>query len=238
MIFTILIILFLLTLMTIIVFLVAKKTIENVNNLGKIYFTTKIQEYDLEKEKNEKKEKKEPENVNYLHEETDNSKQLIYVENKFDYEVNDIFKLAKLVDEKFYVNSKKVIENFIQKNSCDDFNNRYEKLLNIKNKLKDEKIYQILTSNIDEVSNIINNEDKEILDEYQLYNEKFNFYDFINYIDNEITKVDPTIYVFVGNQKENYNYIDKRVKTLYRDTIYKGIIIVYRNKMYDYSLSQ
>jgi len=113
-----------------------------------------------------------------------------------------------------------------------------KKLLNIKNKLKDEKLYQILTSNIDEVSNIINNEDKEILDEYQLYNEKFNFYDFINYIDNEITKVDPTIYVFVGNQKENYNYIDKRVKTLYRDTIYKGIIIVYRNKMYDYSLSQ
>ena len=51
-------------------------------------------------------------------------------------------------------------------------------------------------------------------------------------------KCDPTIYVYVGNNHYNYDYINKRIKTLYSDEIYKGIKIIYLNKLYDYSLSE
>lgn len=237
MIYTIIVILFLLVLMTTIVFFVVKKTIERVNNTGKIYFTTKIQEYELEKEKNEEKEKKVEKDINKIQQENGDNKQLIYVEKKLDFEVDDVFKLAKLVEDKFYVNSKKIVENFIKKNSISSSNSRYNDLVKLKSKLSNEKIYEILTCNFDEVKNIICEYDSKIMNEYQILHEKFDLYDFINYIDSEIAKVDPTIYVFVGNQKENYNYIDSRIKTIYKDTIYKGIIIVYQNKMYDYSLS-
>ena len=37
---------------------------------------------------------------------------------------------------------------------------------------------------------------------------------------------------------DNYDYLSKYVKTVYSKDIYKGIRIVYRNKIYDYSLNE
>ena len=44
--------------------------------------------------------------------------------------------------------------------------------------------------------------------------------------------------VLVPNDKVNYDYIDKNINTKVSDGIYKGIKILYRNKVYDFSLNE
>ena len=61
--------------------------------------------------------------------------------------------------------------------------------------------------------------------------------EFINYLDFEIGKYDPNVYVYVGDKSVNYDKLDKRIKTIYNSKIYKGIKIVYKNILYDFSLS-
>ena len=62
--------------------------------------------------------------------------------------------------------------------------------------------------------------------------------DFIDYLNRLIELNDPTVVVLVPNDKVNYDYIDKNIKTKVSDGIYKGIKILYRNKVYDFSLNE
>ena len=63
-------------------------------------------------------------------------------------------------------------------------------------------------------------------------------YNFLNYLDYQLQSQSPFIYVLVGNKQENYDYLSDKVKTIYDEKIYKGIKIKYRNKIYDYSISE
>ena len=67
--------------------------------------------------------------------------------------------------------------------------------------------------------------------------DEFEIEDFLNYVENEMGTCDPTIYVIVGGEDENYDKLDDRIKTIFDDRVYKGIKIIYKNKLYDYSLS-
>lgn len=71
-----------------------------------------------------------------------------------------------------------------------------------------------------------------------LSSNNFNMEDFIDYLNRLIELNDPTITVLVPNKNINYDYIDKRIKTKVSDSIYKGIKILYRNKIYDFSLNE
>ena len=71
---------------------------------------------------------------------------------------------------------------------------------------------------------------------YMLTNEKINITKFLEYLEIEILKNDPTIYIEVGNKNVNYDYLNNKIKTIYNKKIYKGIKIYYRNRLYDYSL--
>ena len=79
--------------------------------------------------------------------------------------------------------------------------------------------------------------DEDIYNEFFLGKDEFNIEDFINYLDFEIGKYDPNVYVYVGDKSVNYDKLDKRIKTIYNSKIYKGIKIVYKNILYDFSLS-
>ena len=61
--------------------------------------------------------------------------------------------------------------------------------------------------------------------------------DFLEYLEVEIRKSDPVIYIEVGDKDLNYDQWDARIKTVYNDKIYKGIRIRYQDKLYDYSLT-
>ena len=71
-----------------------------------------------------------------------------------------------------------------------------------------------------------------------LASNRFNMEDFIDYLNRLIELNDPTITVLVPSKNVNYDYIDKRVKTKVSENIYKGIKILYRNKIYDFSLNE
>ena len=49
-------------------------------------------------------------------------------------------------------------------------------------------------------------------------------------------KTDPTIYVYVGQEDLNYNYLGKNVKTRFYKNMSEGVIIHFKGKMYDYSI--
>ena len=78
--------------------------------------------------------------------------------------------------------------------------------------------------------------DSDLLYTYERINEKFDLENFIGYLDIEIKKNDPTIYVLVGNKNVSFNEVSEKVKTMYREEVYRGIKIVYRGNIYDYSL--
>ena len=86
---------------------------------------------------------------------------------------------------------------------------------------------------------------KELLtdEEYKVYeifviSNKFNMVDFIDYLNRLIELNNPTVTVLVPNKNINYDYIDSKIKTKVSDNIYRGIKIIYKNKVYDFSLNE
>jgi hypothetical protein len=78
---------------------------------------------------------------------------------------------------------------------------------------------------------------EDIFNEYYSVSESFQVEEFCNYLDYEMGKCDPTIYVYVGEKDVDYNKLDKNIKTIYSKDIYKGLKILYLNQLYDFSLS-
>ena len=241
---TIIIIVVVFVLMTLIIFLITKNTIDDIKEKGKLYFALKLQEYEEEKEEEEEKQEivleETPKEEDKTEEEKATDKTLVYVEANHNYEVDEIFKIAKTIDSKFSVDSEKIIKEFIKNKVTNINQDYYNNLLKIKEKIDEIGVYNILISDDGYVKKLINSFnaiDKKIVHKYLVISDSIDINDFINYIDSEIYKNDPTIYVLVGEEHINYDSIDSRIKTLYKDNIYKGLKIIYKNKMYDYSLS-
>jgi hypothetical protein len=62
--------------------------------------------------------------------------------------------------------------------------------------------------------------------------------DFIDYLNRLIELNDPTVTVLVPSKNINFDHIDNKIKTRVSDNIYEGIKILYRNKVYDFSLNE
>ena len=67
---------------------------------------------------------------------------------------------------------------------------------------------------------------------------KYSVDGFVEYVNELIDLNNPNILVYVGSKSENYDYLSSYVKTVYSKDIYKGIRIIYRKKIYDYSLNE
>ena len=61
---------------------------------------------------------------------------------------------------------------------------------------------------------------------------------FMDYLNELLDLNSPNIMVYVGSKSENYDYLSKYIKTVYSKDIYKGIRIIYRKRIYDYSLNE
>lgn len=240
--YTLLVISFVLVLMTIVIFFVLKSTINSINTQGKTYFALKLQKYEEENKEEIKASAKEEvikkeEKTEKPTKEKDNK--VVYVEDKKNYEVDDILKIVKDVNNKFHLDKEDIINNFIKNNTKTSDNTKYKKLIKIKEYINKIGMYEIIRCNEDKKNDIIKEItkiDSEFITDYQKLNED-NFEEILNYLNLELSKNDPTIYVIVGKTKDNYDYLDKRIKTVHSEKIYKGMRIIYKNKMYDYSLS-
>ena len=233
-----------LILMVLALFFFLRKEISDINNKSKVYFTQKAQEYtDSIKRKRAEAESSKEKKENKEENKGNTGSSIIYVEKKANYEIDDLLKIMKQVDDSFAINNESIIKNFIDAYVVEDEDqmDKYESLKEMQDYVNEIGVYNIMINDKkEEIEKIVKDlrlMNEDVFMEFYSGKEEFMVGDFCNFLDYEIGKCDPTIYVYVGNTKLNYDKLDERIKTLYDKDIYKGIKIVYYNKLYDYSLS-
>lgn len=233
-------------------FFILKGTVKKINSQTKLYFVDKLQEYDYlinQKEEKLNKINEELKNKESKGEETGTSTkgstyefdyQIIDLLNKTKYQDKNIFELNKKIDEKFQLDYVAILKKFLD--SIDD-NGTYKFCLTLRDKLTSDVIYTLKIMALDEQKEYL----KKVLNEkeyliYLLYlnmgMNKYSVDGFVEYVNELIDLNNPNILVYVGSKSENYDYLSSYVKTVYSKDIYKGIRIIYRKKIYDYSLNE
>ncbi len=232
-------------------FLILKRTVRTINSQTKLYFVDKLQEYDYLI--NEKEER-----LNKIDEEIkkrkldDNEKNSSSAKNDYEFDYNfinllnktryqdrNIFELNKRIDEKFDIDYVGLLNKFLS-NISD--NGNYNFCLNLKKKFTSDVIYSLKTLSSDEfedkLKSMLDNNEYEIYVLYKKINPRGGIDGFIDYVSELIDLNNPNITVYVGDRGVSYDYLSKHIKTVYSDDIYKGIKIMYQNKIYDYSLNE
>lgn len=149
-----------------------------------------------------------------------------------------LYEIDRIIDKEFDFNSEKIIKEFINKT---DEGKSYDFCKKLESKFNLNKLYELKTSTDDEVlekiKKMLNEEEYKILELYLDTHFEFILDDFISYLSELVRLNDPTITVYVGNRDDNFDYLNKFVKTKVDDSIYRGIKIGYRGHIYDFSLS-
>lgn len=231
-----LVICFLLIICILIIFLVLKKAFNDVSVKAKSYFVKVVQDH-ADTIKVEEEKKHQEEKPKDLKEKKD---LVLCVDNNNHYEINDLFDIVKNVEDKFNINYEKIIGYFVDHNQNDKDFTKYQNLCKIKMKIEEVGVFNILTSSnkniMGQLIQFIKNSDVSVYQDYFVNRKKFDLQEFLSFLENEINKYDPHIYVLVGNKAINYDYLGENVKTIFNDKIVKGIRVIYKNVMYDYSL--
>lgn len=233
-------------------FIILKKTVGIVNSQTKSYFVNKLQGYDdLIRDKENKLQEiddliknKEKGNIE------DNNKKENRLEYAFDtnvidllnstqYQDSNVFKLNKKIDESFIVNYEELVTDFLS--LCDDSSD-YDFCVNLRGKFSSDMIYELkslMPIEMEErLKEILNNKEYKVYEAFKLIVLEHNVENFVDYLDQLVDLNNPKIKIFVGNKNENYDHLSKYIETQYNDKIYRGIKIIYRNKVYDFSLSE
>lgn len=232
-------------------FMVLKKTVRTVNSQTKSYFVNKLQGYDdliqdkenklqeidnyiKNKEKGIKEEKQESTNAVYAFDTN-----IINLLNDAKYQNKNIFELNKQIDESFVVNYEELIKDFLT--LCNDSKD-YEFCVNLRKKFTSDVIYRlksmIMSEQEDYIKNILTSKEYKVYETFKLVNNEHNIENFIDYLDQLVDLNNPKVTILVGNKNENYDYLSNNIETIVNDKIYRGIKIIYRNKVYDFSLSE
>lgn len=228
-------------------FLFLKKTIQKINQQSKDFFVEKLQVYDeliVEREKrlkglNEKLENKQKEIENKKIIPSNSQEVYLYDMKDINYQDEKIFQKMKNIDKRFDINNTNLVKNFIKNNFTEDGIMQYNQFMDIKKKIKEEIIYDVVSKSPKEQEKIIREllkDNSVILDDFFKKYKRFNILKFVSYFDKIINKVDPYIYIYVGDSLENFDSINPYIVTRVDEDIYKGVSIVYRGKLYDYSL--
>ena len=233
-------------------FFILKKTVGIVNSQTKSYFVNKLQSYDdLIKDKEDKLVEIETQikdkEKGIKEEETNKSNNLGYafdnnvidLLNATKYQDNNIFELNKKIDENFVVNYEELIKDFLS--LCDDKND-YDFCYNLRGKFDSDTIYNLKSMLPDdyelELKNMLSNKEYKVYETFKLIESDNSIDNFIDYLDQLVDLNNPKIRILVGNKSENYDHLGKYIETVYNDKIYRGIKIIYRGKVYDFSLSE
>ena len=233
-------------------YLVLKKTVGIVNAQTKSYFVNKLQGYDdliqdkenrlleidnliKDKEKGIKEESNRKENnQSYAFD-----SEIIGLFNDTKYQDKSILELNKKIDEKFVINYEELVKDFLTLcNSKSD----YDFCVNLRGKFDSDTIYNLkcmLEKDRDiKLRNMLNEKEYKVYETFKLVTSEISIDNFIDYLDQLIDLNNPQVLILVGNKSENYDHLSEYVKTVENDKIYRGIKIIYRNKIYDFSLSE
>ena len=157
--------------------------------------------------------------------------------NSTQYQDKNIFELNKKIDETFVVNYEELVRDFLS--FCDDSKD-YEFCVNLRNKFDSEQIYRF-KSTIDmegELKTFLTDKEYKIYEAFKLIISEHSIENFVIYLDQLVDLNSPKIVILVGSKHENYDHLSDYIETKYNDRIYRGIKIVYKNRVYDFSLSE
>ena len=86
------------------------------------------------------------------------------------------------------------------------------------------------------VKSVLTKENKKFIEPIIKTIKNFNVLEMLDKIKERMDKISPTIYVYVSGDNKNYDYLSSKVKTKFFKNMSKGIIIEYKDKLYDYSI--
>ncbi len=212
------------------------------------YFLDKLKAYDQLVDERENKLKELNELINNKenelnkkeeHPAQENSPVFFYDLQNVKYKDENIFRKMKEVNKKFHFDSKKIVSDFLAHNFDASIIDEYQKYSEVRKKFDQDVIFDILTKKeskqIDEVRSILG-DSVSLLDDYLKENKVFHVKKFVSYLNKKINHLDPYVYIYVGDENENYDNLHSYIRTEFDDSIFKGIRIIYRGKLYDYSI--
>ena len=233
-------------------FMILKKTVRIVNSQTKSYFVNKLQGYDeiIAEKENKLQEIDELIKDREKGIKEDNNKELskggyafdpnvIDLLNETKYQDKNVLEINKLIDENFVVNYQELIRDFL---SLSEENTDYEFCLNLRNKFDSDTIYKLKSMMSEdrevEIKKMLTNKEYKVYEAFKLIVMENTIENFIDYLDQLVDLNNPEITILVGSKSENYDHLSENIKTVFNDKIYRGIKIIYRNKVYDFSLSE
>lgn len=232
-------------LLSVIMFFSLKKLIESLNKDSQKYYFKTMQALDKKIEEKNKETNVEIKNKEFYEEDKKKveekegiDKSLLDIYNNADYENENALKIANKVDAIFKIDEDKIISDFVKNNIV---NENYKYYQSIYDRFSPNLIYKLKMldkeNQINEISKMLNEEEYKVFDDY-LKSHKFKLNRFLLDFELNIEKTNPVIEVITGDKSKNYNHINPYVKTSYSDDIYKGIIIKYQDRIYDYSINE
>lgn len=240
--------------MFIFTFFMFKNLVKRINSSTKKYFLDKLQDFDYIIAEKEKEIEILSEQIKRLNEAKDNGENGEIVEipaytkldEKIVYDIptpefreSGFFKNYKNLNKEFEVDSEKIIKDFIKTHENDE-DKEYKELSAFKELFTQNAIYESLTLTPEEqlilVESVLNSENKEYVEPIIETIKNFNVLEMLDKIKERMDKISPTIYVYVGRESKNYDYLSSKIKTKLFKNMSKGIIIEYKDKLYDYSI--
>ena len=158
-----------------------------------------------------------------------------------EYRETQFFNNYKEIKNIFTINNEKTIKDFIKKHKNLQEEKEYKILKELRDEFTDEAIYECVTleqkDQIKVLSEILSKKAKLILKyDDMIKTENFNVRTLIKILDDKLEELEPYIYVYVNGVSSNFDYIDKNIVTKQYKNMSEGIIIKFRNKIYDYSI--
>lgn len=250
----------LIVIMLVFVFILFKNIIKSINENAKKYFVNKLQDYDylleekqtkledlrteiseIEEHKNilEKKDDSFQMGENYSYQEK--NKPVKYELKTPEFRETQFFNNYKEVKKIFTVDNEKIIKDFIEEHKNEKETKEYKQLQKIRSKFDNEAIYGCLTLNTDDQIQVLDEiltatEKKNIKFSEMTQKEEFTIKDLIKYLDDKLEALDPTICIYTNGLEKRYDLIDSNIKMKQYNNMSEGIIIKFRNKIYDYSI--
>jgi competence protein ComGC len=250
----------LILIMLVFVFVLFKNILEKMEENAKKYFVNKMQAYDYILEENREELRKIKSEMAYAKEQNSNivkteddieekkqkknlfeSETVKYNLDVPEYRETQFFNNYKEVKKVFAVNNEKIIKDFIAEHKNPKEEKEYKALKKVRDKFSNQTIYEFLTLSNEEQIKILDegltDTEKKLvnLNKYTK-NKSFNIRKFIKSIDNRMEQIEPTIYVYSSNTNDHFEEIDKNIVSKKYNNMSEGIIIKYRNRIYDYSI--
>ena len=242
----VIVLIIIIALLAVILFLALRKLIDSITADSKEYYFKKMQDYDAEILEREKKLssleipqiEENVKNKERVIEKNAVDRELLSVINSTDYEMVNALKIANKVDEIFRIDEEAILKDFVSKTKPNENYKTYQKL---QDRFSPNLIYKLKMLNKDtqikEISKMISEEELEVFNAY-VTAKKFKLENFLLDLDLLIENNLPKIEVIVGNRTKNYDYISPYIKTTYSEDVYKGMIIKYQDRIYDYSINE